>query len=614
VVNASGADAKAPEMRAEEAGVLAEMIRRAVEDEHWPVRDRRTGAERPAQWRDVAILMPARTEVELFTDALAAAEVPHRLDSSRMFFVRQEVRDVISCLRAIDDPLDHVNLIGALRSRACACSDEELFLWRERGGKLDLLAEPADIEPRAVKDALEMLARLRRARRSLSLSELVRALLRETGLIELALSERRGEQAATNLLKLAEQAHAFAGSGGGLRALAAWLGEQRDEETDEEEAGAAEEVDDVVRLVTVHSAKGLEYPIVALANLNRGIRPNSKQPIPDADAHRLHLSIARGSDDKGRFETVDYADSEKAENGMIDAEARRLLYVAATRARDHMIIPVVGPPEKAKGMLEWLLPDLPGPHSEKECPEGSFLYDLGELPERSDPGREPAPEKAAVAAALESRESWQKEQAEMLRGAKRERSVITATSTERLWERPLTVEVTEGDGAIVATGAGDPLPLGDALHRVMELVDLTDPSNLETLVGAVAHESALGGREGELLELARACLASSTVKLAAASSACWREVPFGTADADDVLTFGRMDLLYREGDELVIVDYKTDTLTDGVGAAVQGHRGQAEVYARAANAATGLGVDRVVFVFARAGGAEGAIARAELFS
>src|SRR5205807_881998 len=161
---------------------------------------------------------------------------------------------------------------------------------------------------------------------------------------------------------------------------------------------------------------------------------------------RLHLSIGWGSEEKGRSETVGYPQAEKQENGMLDAEARRLLYVAATRARDHMIIPVVGPREKAKGMLEWLLPDLPGPHP-------------------------------------------------------------------------------EGEGAIVATGAGDQLPLGDALHRVMELVDLPGASNLAPLVAAVAHESGLADREAELLELAHACLTSSMVKAAAASGAYWREVP-----------------------------------------------------------------------------------------
>lgn len=82
-------------------------------------------------------------------------------------------------------------------------------------------------------------------------------------------------------------------------------------------------------------------------------------------------------------------------------------------------------------------------------------------------------------------------------------------------------------------------------------------------------------------------------------------MPFGIANAGGALTFGRIDLLYREGDRLVIVNYKTDTVVNGVGAAVQGHRGQAEVYARAAKAATRLDVNRVVFVFARAGGAEG---------
>ncbi len=614
VVHGARAEVTPTEAREEEAQILAEMIRRAVQDEHWPVRDHRSRTERAAQWRDVAILMPARTDVQHYTDALAAADIPHRLDGSRTFYVRQEVRDVIACLRAIDDPLDHVSLIGALRSRACGCSDEELFLWREHGGGLDLRVDPAEIEPQAVKDALTMLVGLRRARRSLSLPELVRAVLRETGLVELALSEKDGEQGAANLLKLAEQAQAFAGSGGGLRAFTRWLGEQRDEESEEQEAGSVEEVDDVVRLVTVHSAKGLEYPIVALANLNRKIPTNRKRPIPDAESVHLHLSIGRGSDGDGRFETVGYADAEEAENRMIDAEALRLLYVATTRARDHMIIPVAGPEGKENGMLEWLLPDLPHPDSGEQCPDGCFLYELRDLPNRPEAERTPPAGKQAVDAALEAREHWQAEQEELLDRAGLERAIITATSTERLWTRPLTVEVTEGEGAIVATGEGAPLPLGDALHRVMELVDLTDPSNLQPLVAAVAHESALADREDELLELAHACLDNPTVKLAATSGTCWREVPFGIANAGGALTFGRMDLLYREGDRLVIVDYKTDTVVDGVGAAVQGHRGQAEVYARAAKAATGLDVDRVVFVFARAGGAEAAIPKAELSS
>ena len=112
--------------------------------------------------------------------------------------------------------------------------------------------------------------------------------------------------------------------------------------------------------------------------------------------------------------------------------------------------------------------------------------------------------------------------------------------------------------------------------------------------------------------LARACLGSSSVARAFRSDSCWREVPFGISGDDGALTFGRMDLLHRDGERLVVVDYKTDTVTDSVGVAVQEHRGQAQAYAQAAKAATGLDVDRVVFVFARAGGAEAAIAGSDL--
>lgn len=611
VVHGSREHDRVPDMRREEAEILARMARRAVEEERWPVIDRKTREPREARYSDIAILLPARTELETYMEVLENRGIPYRVEGSRTFFRRQEVRDVISCLKAIDDPLDTVSLLGALRSRAFACSDEDLFLWRARGGRLDILGDPpADLEPESVREGLARLIGLRRARRGLSLPNLVRAVLEETGLVEIALSEGGGGQGAANLLKLAEQAHAFAGSGSGLRSFARWLAEQRDEETDEAEAGAVEELDNVVRIATIHSSKGLEYPIVMLANLHRPIRKNSKAPIPDREHGRLHLSIAQGGGDDGRFATAGYEAAEEDENAMIVAEARRLLYVAVTRARDHIVIPVVPPEGKEKGMLAWLLPHLPRPgHDvcEREC----LFYELpAEGPVSAAPAAQPS--ETRVADALAARERWIEANARRILAARAEREVVRPSERRRLWERPLAVEVSEVEGAVVATGIGDPLLIGDALHLVMERADLGAGEDLPALVAAAALEYGIPDRREELLDLARACLASASVRAAAAAERCYREVPFATLAPGGELIEGRIDLVYGHADSLTVVDYKTDTLHRGIAAATADHRDQAVSYASALHAITGTSVEKVVFVYARAGGGEGALSGADL--
>ncbi|MEJ7717450.1 MAG: 3'-5' exonuclease [Thermoleophilaceae bacterium] len=130
VVNVPGEEGmKADRRRELEARTLARMATLAVEHERWPVRDRESGEVRPAQWRDIAILVPARTGAGIFEDALGQAGIPFRHEGGRTFFVRQEIRELVSCLHAVDDPTDEVNLVAALRSppsgaptRTCCCS------------------------------------------------------------------------------------------------------------------------------------------------------------------------------------------------------------------------------------------------------------------------------------------------------------------------------------------------------------------------------------------------------------------------------------------------------------------------------------------------------------
>lgn len=644
----------APERREEEARLLARLLRRAVDDEHWPVRDRGSGEVRRACWRDAAILVPARTGLDAYETALADAGVPFRHEGGRTFFARQEVRELVACLRAVDDPTDRLNLVSTLRSPAFGCSDEEIFLFTTEGGALDYRV-PGQDGPESVRDGLEKLRDLHHLRGRVSLPELMRRLLERTGTIELALSLPDGSQAAANVVKVIEQARGFSSSGGGgLRAFARWLSESSESAADESDAWISEDSDNVVRLLTVHGAKGLEFPIVALANF-AGDTDKQTRPIPDTAGHCLDLRV--GTEHPGWFKTPGFEHANAKEKEMSAAEVRRLLYVAATRARDHLVIPVVGDRAKMKGRIEALLDHLPegapraaadgsggdarsaadgeGLGNGDDDATGCFVYDPAALDAEPERASEPAaPHDAeAVDAALERKQEWEQERERTLARARRELPILTATGIEKPW-RPVSLAAESLDGAVNA-GEGPPLPIGDALHRVLELVRLPGAEDLEPLTRAVCAEAGLEPRLDELLAMARNGLASPVMQRALASSSLHREVAFTVAAGsgrDDGFYTGRVDLVFSErresgSDALVVVDFKSDQVgvpdgastggadhaTEGgtddgtndraaaVSAHAQQHLPQAASYARAVAEATGLPVAEVVLVFARSG-------------
>jgi ATP-dependent exoDNAse (exonuclease V) beta subunit len=304
----------------------------------------------------------------------------------------------------------------------------------------------------------------------------------------------------------------------------------------------------------------------------------------------------------GHYATPGYDERWDHERAALDAERVRLLYVAATRARDHLVVPCVkgkGKPGPFLELLEPLLPDAGAGH-EVEV-DGAWLLDAAEL--QLPPHEEqtaPEPEEGAVDRALTERSTWQVDHAAALREARRELPFVVASSVERA-TRPLASEASSASSALLLS-EGPPLPVGDALHLVMERVSLPDATDLDEVVESVCAEAGLLDRAGEVQEMAARCLSSAAVRSALDSGTYWREVPF-TVTRDGGFAVGRVDLVYREGDALVVVDYKSDEVgaEQVEGHASTHHAGQAEVYAEALEQVTGLDVRQVVFVFPRAG-------------
>ena len=181
--------------------------------------------------------------------------------------------------------------------------------------------------------------------------------------------------------------------------------------------------------------------------------------------------------------------------------------------------------------------------------------------------------------------------------------VVTASSV-KVDPRPLVAEAaTSGGegGPVIDVGSAPPLELGDAFHRVMEMVSLPEGEDLEELAAAICAEAGIAEATGAVVAMARRCVGSVPLSSAASSHGdVYREVPFFT-EHDGKVLIGRIDLLVRTDGGVSVVDYKTDSVEPGAEAvAAEAHRGQMGIYGRAVETATEA-ESRAQLLFARTG-------------
>jgi ATP-dependent helicase/nuclease subunit A len=460
-----------------------------------------------------------------------------------------------------------------------------------------------------VNDALVALRGFAAARHDTSLPDLVRAVLDATRLVEFAMLQPQGDQVAANLLKVIDQARAFADAeGSGLRGFTRWL---KDNVTraadrrpgsggDETDAMISEETDNVVRIVTIHASKGLEFPIVVLANMNTE-RADMTNVITALDGAGASLYMKLGKKDQ-HFRTPGYDAADRIEQGHREAEEQRLLYVAATRAKDRLVVPFFAKDQAPKAEVKSLNDHLrlAGAHLGDALDAATLPAVDAELPVWR--GRIGGSSDAAVTKMNVERSEWLSERRTLVATASVGLRVRTATSSKDGVEPPWS-----SDEQVRRGRAAD---FGTAVHELLERVDLYDYTDLGERARVVASEYGMTDRIDEIEAAARNALGRPVMDRARASRRILREVAFTAPlppEADsDLAGFaeGRIDLLFTEdganGQEIIIVDFKTDRIGDSeIAARTAYYRPQALVYAWAAREATGLPVREVVFLFAR---------------
>jgi len=357
MIEVAEAGERAPARRSREAEGLAATIRAMVETEQPSIRDPETDAPRPLRYGDVAMLFRSFRSAATYERALEAEGVPFYTVSGRAFYQRQEVRDVLLALKVIDNAHDEASLVGVLRSPLVGLSDEALYWMTAKDGSVSAGLARAEEVPNltpddreALVEARSLLNRLRAVKDRLGVPALIERLLAETGYDAEVLTQFAGRRRLANLRRLVDLAGQLAPFGT-LSQVIDRLDDLATAEVPGQEGAVAEEAGDVVRLMTVHAAKGLEFPVVIVPDLPRTPPPGKSTALTGP---LVGLTIPVRADDGSSFRTIARGLASHEETARDEAEDRRVLYVAVTRARDRVVLSGVRPSKGHIGRwMEW---------------------------------------------------------------------------------------------------------------------------------------------------------------------------------------------------------------------------------------------------------------------
>jgi ATP-dependent helicase/nuclease subunit A len=619
-----------------EAADIAALVQRAVGGaEPWLVGD--GASDRPARYRDITVLIRSRTRLGVLEHTMRQAGVPYRVEGGTLIYGSREVYELLRVLRAVDDPTNQLKVVTALRTSIFAIDDRELMQFH-----LGPAAEPAryakefrvfTTEPGIVGDALRVLDQFGRRKHERTPAELLSELYDTWRGVAAALSE--GEQVARETWRrvryVIDEARAWSdATGGTLAEYLAWV-DRRIDDVDRVEL-STDEGEDSLRIMTIHAAKGLEFPITIVAGLGGADAPNALTG--------LHWQNGRPLVRLGKMTSAALGDMTTVERQRDRAEEARLLYVAFTRAKDHLVVsmhhktagcpagrlvdsvtavdatahaacadpqvPVAHPPSHERPALDQAPPaepdeldrtvgqvrriwtpsglakalgDAAGPTSDVTLVQGSLFVDDGDDGETDGDNVAPG-ERFGAAVGRRQPDSDDHEASDP--GNRKEPGPNDRPSRR---------------GGRFGTAKGS------AVHAVMQQVALDDPTRgLPTLVGIAAEAEGVLDRRRDIEVMVHSLLKGDLFARMQSSSNCRREMYVG-AQFGDVTVWGYVDAVFVNPDgTLTLVDFKTDTLVTSPLELARRYQPQMSGYVAALQQATGMRVSEAWLAVAQPDG------------
>ncbi len=603
-----------------EAEWLASWIQEQLSsDRQWVLEQ---GARIPLRPGHVAVLLRKFTNAHVYLEAMHRRGVPYITDGERHFYRRQEVIDIVNVLRVIDDPTDAIALVGILRSSLGGVPDQDIMNLVQIGPldirRIDTLASWNSTRKSVVTLLYEQLAALHSQAKRIPISECIDRIFSQLPVLELAAASSHGEQAVMNIWKLRELMVAQAAIP--HLSFSSWvdrLVEALRTYPPEPEAALEEESLDAVRVLSIHKAKGLEFPVVVLP----GLHQKSAGMERGADVSLDWMSGVYGC----KFPLIWNAGQvflQEKDQIREKAEQRRVMYVGMTRARDRLI--------------------LSGGQLAKPIGESFFGYlqDVadGEIGNLEDEivhiGNATIRQSVVTSRDVFSSESKQNISQSHVPAPKRAEPLSREKDRERkiAWQQIVQNRAFLSPSLLHSSQTSGPFSFGQArlklasqqvgtfVHQVLEQWDFQLDSHtfLEPLrafflkghLGDLDHEETLAV-VSDIEKLMETFLHSSPYRELQHATILGREVPFvmpwverelRTENEKSQVMEGVIDVVYELAGDVWVGDYKTDRVTDLnlVGYAERYHQ-QAQVYMKAVSESLGLDVKGCKLIFLRMG-------------
>ena len=566
-----------------------------------------------AQSKDVAILLRKLTDIHDYLEPLRRQGIRYVVEGERHFYAAKEIIDAVNLLRAVENPHDRLALVGVLRSPLGGLTDQQVYeLHRQNLLDYRAAAKLGTDFPPTLAQLYDALARLHQETRALPIGAAVAHVFATLPVELLAACYFHGEQAVANLQKLAQQAELLGREGLiTLKEAIRQLEKRVLDVKDEGESALAEENLDAVRIMSIHKAKGLEFSIVILAGCQAGIeggRNTDAEALFDWSTGLTGLRIGSMQNLAGLY----IAEKSRLRGA---EEQKRLLYVAMTRAREHLIISCAPSSRRANGsflsMLDGALDDcIAGAHSSQSVSLGRGAVAIEVVSESLT-----APSQASTkTAGAKKKTDWQPfvdtwaRRAAAYEKARQAASFLTPTLLKRQ-EEALTEA---GDRLNKQTSRQSPaLVVGDLAHRFLQNWDFTsevesfEPGLRDWIAGALPGEPAPSRREieSELRDIFQGFFRSKAYAELAGARILGREVPLLMPWNGQVME-GVIDLLYETNGLLYLADYKTDRIAQNeLSQGAERFRLQAEIYSQAVKQSLGREPAAFKIIFLRLGAA-----------
>jgi ATP-dependent helicase/nuclease subunit A len=547
---------------------------------------------------EIVLLFAAGTDARIYEEELRAVGLPTFRATGRDYYHQQQVVDLLAYLRLLHNRYDDEALVAVLASPFVGVSNDALMLLRRNAPKRPLYCGLEKELPEGLSERDMRLFQAFRQRydrlaaqaSSLSLERLCERIVAEHDYDLAVLAQWDGRRRYANLRKLARLARSYEElRGPDVQGFVHFVAEQDAVGASELEAVAEEEGTDVIRLLTIHSAKGLEFKVVVVADAGRDrARPDADEILCLPDG-RLGFRVADPETGK-RLTTAEYESVKAAEQAAEEAERRRLYYVAMTRAIDRLIVSGAvgerGPDERTP--IGWVLDRLdvdelgaaeaaaeierdgarvlvrldrhaPEPEAVAEVPAVLEQLELFELAENGVAAVQ-APELAPLAEVP----------APPLHRVRRlsysALSLFERCSYRYFAERVVGLRPADAAGTVPGHTGLAATEIGDAVHALLEDVDLRAPAVPSDLAERVrVRYPAATDEEVERISafVASYCSSELAARIASLDDAT-AELPFAF-EHDGVLLHGRIDVLVRDPGtrRVLVLDYKTNSLAEG---------------------------------------------------